>query len=214
LHSNSKLSRYSAAEADLLKCAAILGIEFPVELLVQITQHSLPVMLGLLESIEAQGLIKVLEPGVYKFVYPLQAEVAVSLMMTSRQEEMHLLVASVYELEATDLNPFTAERAIHYARAGPEHGIDAAKLYAAAAEEADAAGAIELAGNYIKEVIDIARSNAAVADQLPVYLARAADNLLNEAIDSVGGTDQENTAAMRAEVGASGGGGASLTHSC
>lgn len=196
-----RIDMLSAAEADLLKCAAILGVEFSVELLVQIMEHSLPVMLGLLESIEAQGLLKLLEPGVYKFVYPLQAQVAVSLMMTSQQEEMHLLVASVYEMEASDLVPFTAERAMHYARAGPEHAVDAAKLYAAAAEQADAAGAIALAGNYLKEVIAIGRSNAAVAPQLPVYLARAAANLMSEALDEVGGASPENIQAMRTEVG-------------
>lgn len=114
----ARIDMLTAAEADLLKCAAIIGIEFPVDVLVQIMEHSLPVVVGLLESIEAQGLIHVLEPGVYKFVYPLQAEVAVSLMMTSQQEEMHLLLASVYEMEATDLNPFTVRRRIF------EHNVD------------------------------------------------------------------------------------------
>ena len=196
----ARIDMLSAAEADLLKCAAIIGVEFSVDLLLQIVEHSLPVMLGLLESIEAQGLIKLLEPGVYTFVYPLQAQVAVSLMMTSQQEEMHLLVASVYEMESSDLAPFTVERANHYAAAGAEHGIDAAKLFAAAAEEADAAGAIALAGTYLKRVIAIARTNAAVALQLPVFLAGAAANLINEAMDQSGVVDEAEIKAMRAEA--------------
>ena len=196
----ARIDMLTAAEADLLKCAGILGVKFSVDVLVQIVDHSKPVMLGLLESIEAQGLIRLLEPGVYTFVYPLQAQVAVSLMMTSQQEEMHLLVASVYEMEATDLVPFTAERAMHYTRAGAAHGIDAAKLFAAAAEEADAAGAIALAGTYLKEVISMARSNAGVMDHLPVFLARAAANLMSEAIDQSGDVAKETIEAMRSEA--------------
>lgn len=95
---------------------------------------------------------------------------------------------------------------MHYASAGQEHGLDAAKLYAAAAEEADAAGAVELAGKHMKKVIDIARQNGAVADQLPVYLAHAAFNTLErieEATDSGDGVyDPDEIAEMRAEADA------------
>jgi len=50
----SRIDMLSAAEADLLKCAAIIGAEFPVDILEQTMEHASQVLLSLLESIEAQ----------------------------------------------------------------------------------------------------------------------------------------------------------------
>ena len=132
-----------------------------MDVLVQIMEHSLPVLLGLLESIEAQGLIMLIEPGVYKFVYPLQAEVAASLLLTTHREEINAMLASVYEMDATDANPMHAERAEHYEKAGIGYEIAAAECHAAAADDAEATGAWATALSHVRDVVDVALARAA-----------------------------------------------------
>jgi len=170
----ARIDMLTAVEADLLKCASCVGVEFPVDVLVQIMEHSLPVLLGLLESIEAQGLIMLIEPGVYKFVYPLQAEVAASLLLTTHREEINAMLASVYEMDATDANPMHVERAEHYEKAGIGYEIAAAECHAAAADDAEATGAWAAALSHVRNVVDVARAQPECANELPVFLARLA----------------------------------------
>lgn len=195
----ARIDMLTAAEADVLKCAAIVGVEFDTEVLLQTLEHSQPVLMGLLESIEAQGMIRTVKPGVFRFVHPLQAEVAASLMMTWQREEMHQLVASVYEFMKSELDPLTAERASHYARAGPEYAAEAARLHARAAEEADATGALALAGKHMREVIAIARAHDVVKSELPAYLAMASWNARALADDMARGLDEEDDDGSTAE---------------
>ena len=155
--------------------------------------------MGLLESIEAQGLIRTVKPGVFRFVHPLQAKVAASLMTTWQQREMHQLVASVYEFIKSEVEPLTAERASHYARAGPECAAEAARLHARAAEEADATGALALAGKHMREVIAIARTHDNVQSKLPAYLAMASWNARALADDMARGLDEEDDDGSAAE---------------
>ena len=195
----ARIDMLTAAEADVLKCAAIIGVEVDAEILLQTLEHSQPVLMGLLESIEAQGLIRTVKPGVFRFVHPLQAKVAASLMTTWQQQEMHQLVASVYEFIKSEVEPLTAERASHYARAGPECAAEAARLHARAAEEADATGALALAGKHMREVIAIARTHDNVQSKLPAYLAMASWNARALADDMARGLDEEDDDGSAAE---------------
>ena len=109
-----------------------------------------------------------IEPGVYKFVYPLQAEVAASLLLTTHREEINAMLASVYEMDATDANPMHAERAEHYEKAGIGYEIAAAECHAAAADDAEATGGVgRRRCRTFANVVDVARGAARVRERAP-----------------------------------------------
>ena len=195
----SQIDMLSATEAEVLKCAGVIGAEFSVEILLKAVEHSLTDLLAILSVIQSRELIFEMMPGEFKFTHPLMAETAASLMMNWQREEMNALLASVYEMEADASNAFAAQRAMHYSRAGAENMIDAVRLYAIAAKEAESLDDYPLAGVHLAEAVALARSDNLVAPALPYLLAMAASNMYMQAEDKTAGLSLEEQRAMHAE---------------
>ncbi len=116
-----RLSRLSDDCGEMLAVASVLGREFSVTVLEQVSQCPADRLLPLLDEALSTGLIVEHERvGVYRFSHALVQETVVSELSVARRCRLHQRAGAVIEdLVATDHTSRLAELAHHFVQAAP-----------------------------------------------------------------------------------------------
>lgn len=113
----ARLDRMPRELRDLVKCAAVLGVEFSSDVLS--CMNGLGGVDPHLESGATEGLWRALSRLRYLFTHALVRDAAYHVQLAERLRQLHLAAAESYEkLYAADLQPFLPELAGHFERAG------------------------------------------------------------------------------------------------
>lgn len=131
----ARLDHLSTSERTVLQIGSIIGKEFPLALLRQVTglsEQQVSFDLGKLCDAELLQPLPADEGRRYAFRHPLIQEVAYATQLKARRDAMHASIAKAMEVRYVDrLNEFAALLAHHHEAAG--HIVEAARHMARAA---------------------------------------------------------------------------------
>jgi hypothetical protein len=116
----SRLDRLDPEAREVLRCAAVIGRQFGLELLSRVVP-SRPRVQGALDTLRSAGLIQrtglVPEPT-YRFKHALTLDVTYESLLERQKKERHAVVGSAIEdLHAERLEEQSAQLALHFAMA-------------------------------------------------------------------------------------------------
>ena len=131
----SRVERLSAAAYDLMCMAAVIGRQFDLDVLVQVSDHDEDAVVHGLDELWQRRIVREVGAGQYDFSHDKLREVAYGRLSLTRRQLLHRYVAEALEaLYAEDLERVSARIAYHYDRAAsPERAVTYYLLAAAAA---------------------------------------------------------------------------------
>jgi tetratricopeptide (TPR) repeat protein len=156
---DQRLSRLSPACADLLRTAAVIGREFPVELLARVGRRPSDEVVDLLEEAAAHRVLlrPPAPPGRYRFVHDLFVETVVGGLRAGDRARRHLAVArTLVELREAGWPAPDAQLAVHFGAAGPGGVAEAVTYSVRAAAQAAARLAYEDACAHLERAVRVA----------------------------------------------------------
>jgi DNA-binding SARP family transcriptional activator len=127
-----RLARLSPATVNVLRVAAVAGLEADVDLVVRVAEADEPGVLEALEAGLAAGLLSEPVPGTVRFVHALVRDTVYTDLPPMRRIRMHARVAEALARLRPDDAPALAH---HYARAGSADTAALAVRYAVAAAD-------------------------------------------------------------------------------
>ena len=168
-----RLAPLGAQCREALAVAAVIGREFDLRVLQEVSGVSAEQLLEALEEAQAARVIAVPAPGRYRFAHVLINEALVDGLPASRRLRLHREVGEALERAfAGRLEPRLAELAHHFLEAAPAGDVEQGLRYAgAAAEHASARLAYEEAARLYERALR-------ALDLVPVDSARRCDLLL------------------------------------
>jgi len=178
-HIARRISALPAPVRSMLEVAALVGREYPVNVLREVIGDE--DVVSLLETAEgARLIVEVNESGPlrYRFSHALIRAALVGGQNTVRRAVTHARIAQAYErLHAGRLDRVSGELAKHWAEAAPvgysEQALDASALAAAAALRAQAYEPAEQQYEFALELYDTYGGSDAMRDELVAGLAQA-----------------------------------------
>jgi eukaryotic-like serine/threonine-protein kinase len=150
-----RLAPLSTECREALAIAAVIGREFDLRVLQEVSGIDAERLLEALEEAQAARVISALGPGHYRFGHVLINEALVDELSASRRLRLHRAVGVALErVFASGLEPHLAELAHHFLEAAPigdvEHGL---RYATAAAEQASARLAYEEAARIYERTL-------------------------------------------------------------
>jgi tetratricopeptide (TPR) repeat protein len=116
----ARIDRLSAGEKRLLQTLAVMGRQFPLQLVREVTAQSEESLKAMLDELERREFIfeeLVAEDVAYSFKHALTQEVAANSLLTEQRRQLHERIAQALEsLYADRLEDHVAEVANHYQR--------------------------------------------------------------------------------------------------
>jgi predicted ATPase len=173
---DQRLSRLSPACADLLGTAAVVGREFPVELLARVGHRPSDEVVDLLEEAAAHRVLlrPPAPPGRYRFVHDLFVETVVGGLRAGNRARRHLAVArTLVELRDAGWSVPDAQLAVHFGAAGPGGAAEAVTYSVRAAAQAAARLAYEDACAHLERAVSVAPDRLALLLDLLLDLGDA-----------------------------------------
>jgi hypothetical protein len=156
---DQRLSRLSRACADLLGTAAVIGREFPVELLARVSGRSSEDAVDLLEEAAAHRVLlrPPAPPGRYRFVHDLFVETVVGGLRAGDRARRHLAVArTLVELRDAGWPVPDAQLAVHFGAGGSGGAAEAVTYSIQAAAQAAARLAYEDVCVHLERAVGVA----------------------------------------------------------
>lgn len=131
-----RVTRLPTEVGDLLRVAAIAGLDFDLGVVATGSGRPEPDALEALDGAARAGLLEEVGPDRFRFAHALVRAVLRQQLSPSRRVRAHLRVAEAIEtVYAGDLDAHAAELAHHFREALPAAGIDKARTYSLLAAE-------------------------------------------------------------------------------
>ena len=165
-----RLSRLSAQVNELLSIAAIVGRDFDVELLAELSDLTESVLLDALDEAVGARIIDETRPDRFRFSHALIRSTLYEELSATRRRRLHRRVAEALEkLHPEDV----VALAYHYVEAGPEGGLlaRAIRYSLSAAEQSLAARALGDAERRFRQVLEVLEE-ADLDDERPRLVAQ------------------------------------------
>jgi tetratricopeptide (TPR) repeat protein len=192
-----RLAPLSPACLEALTTAAVIGRDFELRVLQEVTCFATERLLELLEEAQAARVILDSAPGAYRFAHVLISDTLADGLSASRRRRLHRQVGEALErVSAGDIKARLPELAHHFLAAAPAGGVDHGLQYAmAAAEDASARLAHEEAARIYERALR-------ALDLAPADDSRRCDLLLalGEAHHKAGAHQRANAAFRQAAV--------------
>jgi DNA-binding CsgD family transcriptional regulator len=133
----ARLSRLSAGSRRLLQAAAIVGRDFPLQLVAATLDTPMPPCLPLVDEAIGYGLVdRVGDTDDYRFVHALTRDAVEASLSTADRVALHRAVAdAIGVLFADDMTEHVADLARHWARLAPYGEAATARTWAIRAAE-------------------------------------------------------------------------------
>lgn len=156
----------------LLRLAAVVGRDFDVELLCEVTGAVEDEVVEALDRASAAALLAEVGPGRYSFAHAVIQYTLYDSLSSSRRQVVHLRVAKALErLHGAGPGPRVAELARHWLAGAPPAGAETAVRYAQWAGEAALRGlAFEEAVSWYSQALDLLARESAPSGHLRVEL--------------------------------------------
>lgn len=176
----NRLDRLTAPQRALVDILAVCGDATPYEILAAAVQLPEPEISGLLDLLARQQLVTetAAESMVtFELTHPLYQETAYGALPLLARRRLHLRVIEAITAQGA---PDVARLGVHYLGAGPlVDGERALGVLVAAADEARAVYAHDVAARYLTAALDLVRQGRRRA-LLPVLLAQLGDALYGQ----------------------------------
>ncbi|MEZ5276964.1 MAG: AAA family ATPase [Opitutaceae bacterium] len=132
-----RLAQLSADAREITGVAAVIGREFPIEVLIQVCGQSEEELFPVLDELWQKRIMFEHEAGVYDFTHDKIREVAYADMISPRRRMLHRRAADALEtIHFADLGPVSAQLGAHFEAAGlPGQAIEAYHRAADAARQ-------------------------------------------------------------------------------
>jgi predicted ATPase len=173
----ARIDRLWPLEKDLLQTLAVIGKEFPLDLICHVTGRSETEISSALRTLQLAEFVyeKPSFPQTeYTFKHALTQEVSYDSLLIERRGQIHERAASaIEEIYAKKLDDHLSELARHYSRSG--NAVKAIKFLRRAAEQARTRSAYDDALRYVNEGL-------ALVSSMPESLERDREEVALEAI--------------------------------
>jgi tetratricopeptide (TPR) repeat protein len=150
-----RLAPLSTQSHETLSVAAVIGREFDLRVLQEVSGIDAATLLEALEEAQGARVLAALAPGHYRFAHVLINEALVEGLAASRRLRLHRAVGNAIErVFASGLEPHLVELAHHFLEAAPIGDVELGLQYArAAAEHANAHLAYEEAARMYERAL-------------------------------------------------------------
>jgi DNA-binding SARP family transcriptional activator len=118
-----RVARLAPATQEVLRLAAVIGLEFDVPVLRAIARIDDDDLLRALEGAETAGLLREMQTDRFGFAHALVRASLYDELSASRRQRIHRRVAGAIELEYSSLDDHLAALTDHYAIAAPERAV-------------------------------------------------------------------------------------------
>jgi AAA ATPase domain/Adenylate and Guanylate cyclase catalytic domain len=197
-----RLRRLSDEANRALSVAAVVGLEFDVDIVARAVARDTGALLDELDGAREAGIVAEVGPGRYAFTHALIRSTVGEEAGASRQVHLHgRVAAAIEELHADALDPWLADLAYHYAESATAARVEPAVEYALrAAEQARSQAAVDEAVAILEQGVAAARLAEPVDDRLlaRVLVALAETTAIVRPVEGRAWAEEAAAAAERA----------------
>jgi tetratricopeptide (TPR) repeat protein len=172
---HQRLDALPSTTTELLDVAAVIGEQFRLDVLQQVTGLDAPALVDRLEPAVSERLVRFESPGRYAFAHALISAAITDRLGHARRIRAHEIVGlALEELADRGVEVDPAVLAHHWFLAAPAGNAERAVRYAcAAAQQAEAMLAHERAVEHYDDALEVLATAAGAGDRAELLIARA-----------------------------------------